>query len=279
MLRKSMVALLVYFAMVASHAADALPVLRVAGDNWCPYNCLPSAAQRGYLLDLVQKALGKSYTIEYVLLPWTRAVKSVRAGEVDLLLSTTPVATRNIRLSDPLGIDRTCFFVRHDDPWTFKRLADLDSKRIGVIQDYNYDNNGPLDTLLAQYRRQGDQRLELAYGDDALRNNFKKLQLSRMDVVVENAAVGAYAVQQMGLAQSVRQAGCLGGRLITVHVGASPALKNSKEILATLNSTVQQMRTSNELAPLLQRYGVEDWQPLLAATKKLTTSTPTASDK
>ena len=81
----------VVFACLSVFYSDAVfsaPVLRAVGDNWCPYNCPPDARQRGYMIDLLERALGKDYTIVYTIEPWTRAVQLVEQGEMDLLIAT-----------------------------------------------------------------------------------------------------------------------------------------------------------------------------------------------
>lgn len=243
--------------------AQEKPVLRLVGDNWCPYNCDPRQGTKGYMVDLLNKALGADYRVDYALMPWTRALQAVQRGERDILLATTPGTTPNLLLSQPMGIDRTCFFIPATTTWTYRNLADLSQKRIGVIQDYKYDNDGPIDRLISRYRATRDPRVDLAVGDDALGSNFRKLLAGRMDVVLENELVGAYTIRLMGLGSSLKLAGCDTTALGTVHVAMSPKSKQATALLAQIDTTVRQLRETKALAQILQPYGITDWQPLL----------------
>ncbi len=239
--------------------AQGKPVLRLVGDNWCPYNCDPHQGQSGYIVDLLAKALGGHYQIDYALMPWTRALQAVDRGERDVLLSTTPGTTPNLLLSQPLGIDRTCFFVPAASKWQYKVATDLAQQRIGVIQDYKYDNNGPIDALISRYRKSRDPRVELAVGDDALGSNFRKLLAGRMDVVLENEMVGAYTIHNLRLGTAIKSAGCDQVGIGTVHVAMSPKSPHATAVLQQIDAGVRQLRESRVLPQVLQSYGMQDW--------------------
>jgi polar amino acid transport system substrate-binding protein len=239
--------------------AQERPVLRLVGDNWCPYNCDPKTGRNGYVVDVLNKVLGVQYRIEYTLMPWSRAVHAVTSGERELLVSTSPATTPDLAMTEPLGIDRTCFFVRSGSHWTYSGIADLAQQRIGVIRGYHYDNNGPLDQLIASYQKTHNSRLELADGDDALNSNFRKLLAGRMDVVVENDIVGAHTMGMMGVARSFASAGCITQTMGTVHIAVSPKLANGALLLEQINRGVHQLRDSKTLGALLAPYAIEDW--------------------
>lgn len=245
--------------------AQGAPVLRLVGDNWCPYNCDPRQGQNGYLIDLLAKALEGRYQVDYALMPWTRALQAVDRGDRDVLIATTPGTTPGLLMSQALGIDRTCFFVLSTSQWQYRKLADLKQQRIGVIQDYKYDNNGPIDLLISRFRKTRDPLLELSQGDDALGTNFRKLLAGRMDVVLENELVGAYTVQAMRLTTAIKSAGCDQNQIGTVHVAMSAKSPYAQAVLSQIDTGVRQLRDSGVLAQILQTYGMRDWYPLLPA--------------
>jgi polar amino acid transport system substrate-binding protein len=236
------------------------PALIMVGDNWCPYNCAPEAAHRGYMIDILERLLGPHYTLTYKLAPWTRAIHMVETGEAQLLIATPATTEQKIAASVPLGVDQSCFFVRKGNPWRFTRLSDLKTVRLGVVQDYNYDDNGPLDTLIAGYRKAKDTRLEVAVGENALEKNFRKLEAGRMDVVVENENVGRYMIQELKLQDSIDFAHCATHHVATTHVAVSLKRPDAKQILAFINIGVQELRRTGELNTILKPYGMVDWQ-------------------
>ena len=254
---------LVSLLLAMAPAMAAPTVLRAVGDNWCPYNCNPDASQQGYMVELVRAALLPDVKLIYRLEPWTRAVDSVSRGEDDLLLATTHETTPDLLLGKPLGVDRTCFFVSARSKWQYRTSNDLADVRLGVIQDYKYDADGPLDRMIAAAVASRSGRIDVAAGDDALRLNFRKLAGGRVDVVVENENVGAYALRQLKLRRAIRSAGCLDYYLGTVHVGIARTHPQAQAIIDVIDRHVDELRRRKQLAPLMQRYGLTDWFPLL----------------
>jgi polar amino acid transport system substrate-binding protein len=241
-------------------AGTEKPALIMVGDNLCPYNCAPEAARRGYMIDILERVLGPHYTLTYKLAPWTRAIHMVETDEAQLLIATPANTEQKIVASAPLGVDQSCFFVRKGNPWRFSRLGDLKEVRLGVVQDYNYDDNGPLDALIAGYRKRKDAKLEVAVGENALESNFRKLEAGRMDVVVENENVGRYMIQELKLKDSIDFAHCATHHVATTHVAVSLKRPDAKQILATINSGLQELRRTGELTAILKPYGMSDWQ-------------------
>jgi polar amino acid transport system substrate-binding protein len=237
-----------------------LPTLRMVGDNWCPYNCAPDAPQRGYLVDILNVILGRQYALTYELVPWTRALSMVDSGDAQILIGTPPTDGNKTLSSVSLGLDRTCFFVHRDNPWRYQGLETLNGSRLGVIQDYRYDGNGPLDQLIATYRTRKDTRLEIAVGEDALASNFRKLRARRMDVVVENENVGRFMIQRLKLQDDIVFANCASHRVQTTHIAVSLHRADAAQILAIINTGLAELRRTGELHKILQPYGIADWQ-------------------
>lgn len=252
------------FATLPAWAGGPKPTLVMVGDNWCPYNCEPQAPQRGYMVDVLEKVLAPYFTLTYQLKPWSRAVTMVESGEAQILIATPSTTLQKIVPSAPMGVDQSCFFVRKGNPWRYKRLSDLNAVRLGVVQDYRYDDNGPLDSLIAGYRNRNDVRLETAVGENALESNFRKLKAGRMDVVVENENVGRYMVQTLKLDDSVDFAQCANHHVATTHVAVSSKRADAKQILSIINNGVAELRRNGTLNTILKAYGMVDWQPTKA---------------
>jgi polar amino acid transport system substrate-binding protein len=232
----------------------------MVGDNWCPYNCAPEAVRRGYMVDILEQVLGPHFTLTYHLEPWSRAIKMVESGDAQLLIATPATTAQKIVASVPFGVDQSCFFVRKTNPWRYGKLDDLKTLRLGVVQDYSYDDNGPLDALIAGYRKRNDPMLEIAVGENALESNFRKLKAGRMDVVIENENVGRYMIQELRLQDSVTFANCATHHIATTHVAVSSSRSDAKQILSIINTGLADLRRSGGLNTILKRYGLSDWQ-------------------
>jgi polar amino acid transport system substrate-binding protein len=184
----------------------------------------------------------------------------VESGEAQVLIATPATDGKKLVSSVALGMDRSCFFVQKDNPWRYNGLDDLKNIRLGVIQDYNYDDNGPMDRLIATYRKRKDTRLEIAVGEDALASNFRKLRAGRMDVVVENENVGRFMIQQLKLQDTIVFANCANHHIATTHVAVSLKRADAKQILAVIDTGLAELRRTGELNKILQPYGIADWQ-------------------
>jgi polar amino acid transport system substrate-binding protein len=248
------------FATLPVFAKTEKPRLIMVGDNWCPYNCAPDANRRGYMVDILERVLSPHFELTYRLEPWTRAIKLVETNEAQLLIATPSTTANKIVTSVPLGVDRSCFFVRKDNPWRYKQISDLVSVRLGVVQDYSYDDNGPLDTLISQYRERKDPKLESAFGANAMQTNFLKLKGGRMDVLIENENVGNYIIQESKMQNSIGIANCITHHVSTTHVAVASKRSDAKAIVMLINSGLRELRRTGELKNILKPYGMSDWQ-------------------
>lgn len=256
-------AAVIILAALASTLAGAEPRRLIAvGDNYCPYNCAPEAPLRGYMVELLELALGKSYVVDYRIEPWTRAISLVESGKHEVLIGTAGGTERKLLLTEPMGLDRSCFFVRKDSTWRYENPHDLEKIRLGVIQDYVYDSEGPIDRIIANYRAKKDARLEVSYGKDALTSSLRKLNAGRTDAVIENENVGRYAIHELGMDKSLRMVGCAKHYVSALHLGVSPNLADAPALVETINTGIKRLRESGELRKILVRYGVKDWHTL-----------------
>ncbi len=218
---------------------------------------------RGYMVELLEQTVGKNYVVDYRIEPWTRAINLVETGRHQVLIATDGGTERKLLLSEPMGYDRSCFFVRKDSTWRYKHPRDVENIRLGVIQDYVYDADGPIDRMIAKYRAKKDPRLEISYGKDALASSLRKLQAGRTDAVIENENVGRYTLSKLGLDDSLRMVGCATHYLGTLHLGVSLQLPEAASLVDTINTGVKRLRESGELHKILTRYSVTDWQPVI----------------
>ncbi len=233
--------------------------LILVGDEFCPYNCKDSGDYQGYMVDVLQRIFSEhGYTVEYHLVPWSRAIKMVVAGDADILLANTPANSLAPQLSYAMGVDSTCFFVRAGFDWRYSGLPSLEGVRLGVTQDYHYDDNGALDTYIR--RHTSDQtRVVSSKGAHALMNNFNMLVAGRQDVLVENCDVGNSTIAQLELADKVINADKLLSYQDALQVSFAPGNAKSAQRLQLLKQGIERLRASHQLQPILDKYAVGDW--------------------
>jgi polar amino acid transport system substrate-binding protein len=236
--------------------AMAGQALRLVGDDFCPYNCDVRSDQQGYMIDLLREVFAaQGIAVEYRMVPWSRAIRMVKQGDAEVLIANTENSSPAPELQLLLGEDSTCFFTRIDSAWRYSDLDDLKRQRLSVIQGYHYDGKGPLDAHI----NSGNALVHFASGETALHGSLSMLQKGRVDVVLENCNVGRYNIRKLGLEQELQSAGQLPGYRAGLYVNFSPAQTQSAQWLEQLRAGVETMRSSGQLALLLDKYAVSDW--------------------
>jgi polar amino acid transport system substrate-binding protein len=125
---------------VFGSSAVLADTISIRADNWFPMNGQPNAKQPGYMIELATHIFtAAGHTVDYKLLPWERAVESVRKGEFDCVVGAyKDDAPDFVYPQAPWGMDRTVFFVKAGDSWTYTGLASFQGKKVAVIKGYAY---------------------------------------------------------------------------------------------------------------------------------------------
>lgn len=106
--------------------------LVIAGDYWCPYNCLPDNESPGYLVELIEKALYiYSIDVEYRIMSWNDAIKLAEKGEVDAIVGIGDIKGKNLLTTSlPLEYSMTDAFTRNDTEWIYDGIDSYVVKRL-----------------------------------------------------------------------------------------------------------------------------------------------------
>jgi polar amino acid transport system substrate-binding protein len=191
------------------------------------------------------------FHVEPVLLPLNRAIHLAASGEVDGVFA--PPVDARLRLGATIAHSRACFYTRQDSAWTYRNLASLKAMRLGVIEDYGYDD-GPMDAYIARNHKNGSA-LDFSYGANAGTTNLQKLIGGRFHVMLEHELVMQRLSKELLVATQFRQAGCLANAL-PLTVGF--ALNDRRSALwgQALSDGLKKLQGSAELAAIRERYGV-----------------------
>lgn len=165
-------ALLLGLLIFAGEARAEL--LQVTGSLWSPYvdNELPNG---GLAADLVRTALTRAgYEVEANVEHWSRAYRGVAIGVYDVVAAIWQNEERgeDLIFSNPYLLNDIIFMSRQGVLGNYRTLSDLTSYRIGVVQDYAYDD--AFDTKPDLIR----------VANDHLIQNLLLLRQGRLDVVV-----------------------------------------------------------------------------------------------
>lgn len=250
--------LLTLVVLNSAGEACAETVLRLASDDWCPYICAEkNEIKNGFLVDLTAKAMAsEGYKVEALLRPLNRAMLETTNDKLEGVYA--PPIDQRLRQSAPLAYSRACFYTRAGDSWTYRGMAAMKQRTIGVIEDYGYDD-GPMDAYIAKYH-QHPALIELAYGDTAGIKNLQKLLNGRFHVLLEHEAVLEQLSKQADASARIRQAGCL-EHALPLTIGFSKQDPRSESWVRALQRGVQKLEASGELKALRQHYKLPATSP------------------
>ncbi|MHB8764993.1 MAG: substrate-binding periplasmic protein [Deferrisomatales bacterium] len=245
------------WSTLAPRAAGA-DVVSLVADEWCPINCEPGAAKPGYAVEVARLVFEKAgHTLEYKTMNWARSLEEARRGKFSGVIGAIPAdAPDFVYPAESVGTFANAFFVRAGSPWRYQGIPSLAGVALGVIRDYAYGDE--LDAYVERHRSD-PKRVQVASGDDALDINLKKLAAGRLDVVVESAAVGRYAVHTLGLTDRVVFC-CDDGEALPSYIAFSPANPRAKEYAELLSKGLVELRASGKLKEILAAYGLADWK-------------------
>ncbi len=249
--------LLAGYLLCAAGGASAETVV-LAADVWCPINCEPASATPGYMIEIAKKALETAgHTLEYRVLPWSRAIEEARRGDIDGIIGAYQYDVPDFVFPEVAqGLLNDVFYVKRDSTWQYNGVASLSTISLAVVQDYGYtDELNPY----VQENLNNNARIQVASGDDALNSNIRKLLKGRVDALVESAPVFWFVAAQLGVTEQVKEAGQTTEKA-RVFIAFSPQKAQSKTYAKLIADTTQALRASGELATLLAKYNLRDWQ-------------------
>jgi polar amino acid transport system substrate-binding protein len=244
----------IFLVSVFGSSAVLADTISIRADNWFPMNGQPNAKQPGYMIELATHIFtAAGHTVDYKLLPWERAVDSVRKGEFDCVVGAyKDDAPDFVYPQAPWGMDSTVFFVKAGDSWTYTGLASFQGKKVAVIKGYAYGDE------FDKYIIDNSSLFDAIGANNGLENNIKKLQAGRVSVVAESPSVMGAKLKKMGVSGIVA-AGSLGAST-EMYIACSPAKATSAGYIKLIDEGTARLRASGEFGKILSSYGISDWQ-------------------
>jgi polar amino acid transport system substrate-binding protein len=243
-----------------STQAKAEEVITLVADQWCPYNCVPDSEKPGYAIEIAKEIFNKNnIKIVYSNLPWDRAIEESRKGTYNGIVGANKLeASDFIFPEEKIGYSVNMFYVKEESTWQFDGIASLEKVSLGVIDGYSY--NEGLDAYIEK-NKTNSSKIQVIDGETGLVQNFKKLDMGRIDVFVENQAVGANYINEnriVGL-KSAGQITDVNKENDFIYIAFSPSNPNSQKYSQMLSDGIKEMRASGKLQEILDKYYVTDW--------------------
>lgn len=252
-MRQHLVSAVLCIALQAQAQAESAQVIRVAGDDYCPLACNPASGQQGILIDITEQVLALGgWRMEYVYLPWQRAIRRFEQGEIDLLPGVPREGSRELETArfnpEPIANPPMCFYTRSGSRWRFQGTQSLESGRLAVIAGYYYWPE------LRQYMEQhrADGRIKTLASDRAVELALLGLKNRRYDYFTETRPVVEYQIRNLKLESSVREAGCEFN--FPLYMSWRPNLANLDQLVEHWSSHYPAFIDSPNGQQLLQHY-------------------------
>ncbi len=265
-MKKPILRILICLApLLAAANIAAADTITIASDPWCPYNCAQDAENQGYMIEVLKVILTKAgHQLRYENMPWSRCLDHVQKGKIDAVVGATKgEAEGSVFPDEEFGVAQIVFHVKKGNPWRYNGPESLKKVKIGIQADYEY---GPvLDNYIAA--NQNTPNVQPINSDEPLVLNIRKLLKDRIDMIPEDRAVFGYTAKKMGVADQLETAGKR--EMLTaedlesslVYVAFAPGKASSKVYAKLFTDGIREMRTSGELAKILDTYGLTDWKP------------------
>ncbi|MEM7291981.1 MAG: transporter substrate-binding domain-containing protein [Pseudomonadota bacterium] len=214
--------------------------------DWQPYYG-SGLLDDGVITDVVREAFrrgGHNASVEYI--PWTRALKTVEAGEHDIVMGAyyNDERAKTYHMSDPFYSVLLGLVSRRDLGITrYNTLEDLRPYRIGVSR--GYANSEEFDA--ADYLNK-----DIAKGPTI---NLQKLLRKRIDMLVAAFGIFRYELNQSG--GDVSEFTFIEPPLAenSLYIMASRAIPDGAQIIADFNRGLREIQADGTYDKLLAKHG------------------------
>jgi polar amino acid transport system substrate-binding protein len=214
-----------------------------------PFAYAVNGAVSGPMADVARRVCAEmKIDCPVALLPWRRAQQEVEEGKINGMfpLGWNAERAKWLYFTPPLLDTEYGFFVRDDNPLTFKQLSDVKGYAVGVY--------GPSNTATALQKiksdLQDDLKIDMTPDDLAA---FKKLSLGRVQAVFSNRDVGYDALRRLNIT-NVRYSGRQ--QTLKYYIGFSQKFTD-KKLVDEFNATFRRLHKEGVIQQVLKTYKMD----------------------
>lgn len=226
--------------------------LLLASDPWCPMICIDNAHGPGYVVEAVRLALAPhGYEVEYVNLPWSRALRSALDGEVDGLLSASVGEEQALVYSEHAYFLAVAGYALHKRRAPLKDLSEesLAGLRFLLIQDYDYSV-----TPVGGWLKSHGEDVDYVKGDNALPRILNMIVRGRADIVVDDYEALRYNIGKLRFEGYFHVVPI--SKPVRFYITMSRRVPNAARVAGLLDQEFKAMREDGRLVELARKYGV-----------------------
>jgi len=235
-------------------------IIKIASIDWPP-QLIQDQKERGYIGDIIEHIFKDGpYTLVIKTYPWSRAIALVKSGEVDALLAPAKVEAPELLYPvQEVGMQRMCFVTKSGSTFQYTGTDSLKGMRIGYAQDTSVSQE-----LTAYMFQHSEQFHTMPYNGQYIDRSLGKLALGRLDAFLFTYNSTVYELQKLGKFGFYRMAGCDYSAKVFLAFTPQAKLHNKiKRLSNFFDQKMLQLKNSGKLQPIMDNYGLQDWQQYL----------------
>lgn len=231
--------------------------LVLVGDYWCPYNCTEDPNYQGFLVDVARRALYiYGIDIEYKLMPWHQILEEAKKGNVDGILGISRTKGLNfVTTKLPLEHSTTSTFTRTDSDWVYDGLPSLNGKKIGVVMDYNLDEE--ISNFVGMNYTTNPGMFVIEDGKNAVIDSMVDLIDGTSDVYIDDQRVVNYYIKEHDLSNHIKNAGKISKEVLPLYIAFNAKIPNIEEYIKFLEEGIASLKSTGEYDDLRAKYKMD----------------------
>ncbi|WP_177208106.1 substrate-binding periplasmic protein [Pseudoalteromonas denitrificans] len=239
--------------------------MTIAAIDWCPQLCPKknktiyinnSDKKPGFIIDIVKAVFKNSpFELEIEYYPWSRAIKLVKEGKIDVLLSPAKAEAPSLRYpKEEIGIQRMCFFTSKKSSWNYIDAHSLNKMQIGIGNDTSIEE-------LNDYVKENPEQFQFQpYLGRYLKQSIRKLDNKRIDTFIFTYNTTMYELTRMGVVDKYRNAGCVNTTNIYMAFTAKNDNKTINKAITLFDKKMAELHKKGKIKKIMGNYKLSSWR-------------------
>lgn len=230
----------------------------LVADVYMPYTGDSSKGETGLMID-VAKAIWekKGHVVRYESKSWREALNTAQQGMCTAVVGASrDDAPEFVFPKVEQARAQGAFYGLVSSTWKYGGPASLSKIKLAIIADYKY--NPEIAVHIRENRTDRDRIRSIESSPDILQRFVQLLEKEQVDVFVEDQFVVQYFFKTLDRADRFTEVGKLKAST-PLYIAISPRDLDSATLAQDLEEGMTLLRSSGELAKILEKYGVTDW--------------------
>lgn len=239
------ITLFIFSTLLYFNASAA--TITAAQDPWAPF-VQKDSVNPGISVEIITEAFkSQGHTVDFKIMPWTRALNEVKSGKVDLLVATwlTSERTSYLKYSEPYLENSLKFIMRKGYGFEYSGMASLSGKNVGIVRNYGYG-----DEFLAATNFKKPEASDLV-------SNAKKLLAKRIDLTLEDELVAKSTLSGAGMDLADFDFSSTALSVNPLHVTVGLSNPNHDAYIAAFNKGLAEIKANGTFDNILAKYGIK----------------------